>query len=103
LINLSTVGSKLIMQPDGNVVLYDDTVTVFWSAGTNGNPGSSLLVQDDGNLVIISQLSTILWSSKNSASCSNVDSVNGTSSIDLSLTPSKSQYHSLCEYWRMGA
>jgi hypothetical protein len=58
---ITTVASKLIMQPDGNAVLYDDTVTVFWSAGTNGNPGSSLLVQDDGNLVILSPQSAVLW------------------------------------------
>ena len=94
---LTAVASKLMIQPDGNAVLYDETMTVvFWSAGTNGNPGSSLVVQDDGNMVILSQLETVLWSSKNSASCSDDGSLADVPSIDLSLAPSKSQYHSIC-------
>ena len=47
----STLG-VLLMQRDGNLVLYDGSGTPVWASGTVGFPGASLLVQDDGNAVI---------------------------------------------------
>jgi hypothetical protein len=44
-------GSRLVMQPDGNLVLYDDAGHPVWASGTHGN-GLFLALQDDGNLVI---------------------------------------------------
>ena len=44
--------SSLVMQSDGNLVLYTPEGTPIWHTGTHGNPGSTLAVQDDGNVVI---------------------------------------------------
>lgn len=43
----------LVVQGDGNVVVYAQPGRALWSTGTHGNPGAavSLVLQDDGNLV----------------------------------------------------
>ncbi len=46
--------TKLIMQHDGNLVLYLHR-HASWSTGTSGHPGAFLVVQDDGNVVIYSR------------------------------------------------
>ncbi len=42
----------LLMQTDGNLVLYGSGYHVLWSSRTNGRPGANLVVQGDGNIVI---------------------------------------------------
>jgi hypothetical protein len=52
----------LIMQPDGNLVLYDGqpqtdasgnlTGKALWASGTSGKPGATAIMQADGNLVV---------------------------------------------------
>jgi hypothetical protein len=42
---------KLVMQRDGNLVLYKDREPV-WATNTSGNNGAFLKIQNDGNLVI---------------------------------------------------
>ncbi len=42
---------KLVMQSDGNLVLYGPNGPV-WATNTSGNRGAYLMLQDDGNLVI---------------------------------------------------
>ena len=42
----------LVMQDDGNMVVYGTDREVMWSTGTNGNDNSHFEFQDDGNLVI---------------------------------------------------
>ncbi|MEU7065734.1 hypothetical protein [Streptomyces sp. NPDC046161] len=47
---------ELVMQPDGNLVVYaignGGTRLPLWNSGTYGNPGAYALMQDDGNFVI---------------------------------------------------
>lgn len=50
----------VIMQGDGNLVMYDPGGPV-WSSGTHGHPGAFLVMQDDGNLVIYDPNGTPLW------------------------------------------
>lgn len=51
----------LVMQGDGNLVMYSGTSAV-WASGTGGNPGAFLGIQDDGNIVIYkSDRRTPLW------------------------------------------
>ena len=52
----------LTMQSDGNLVLYNDGVPVWYSA-TSGHPGARFVRQDDCNLVIYSAQNTALWNS----------------------------------------
>ena len=57
-------GAKLIMQGDGNFVIYDDDDESVWASGTFGHERALLSVEDDGRLVIYSaDLSQTLWDS----------------------------------------
>lgn len=49
------------MQTDGNFVLYDALGNAKWASGTAGNPGAHLAIQNAGNLVIYSSSGTVLW------------------------------------------
>lgn len=55
-------GQTAVMQPDGNFVVYSGGGVALWSSGTSGRVGSWLAVQDDGNLVVY-QGGTPRWSS----------------------------------------
>lgn len=58
-------GARLVMQVDGNLVLYDAANHALWSSGTQGNNGALLAVQDDGNLVVYAaDQHTPLWDSR---------------------------------------
>jgi hypothetical protein len=60
-----TVGSgadEAIMQGDGNFVLYTSSGTPVWSSNIPGNAGAYLDVQNDGNVVIYSASGSTLWS-----------------------------------------
>jgi hypothetical protein len=61
----NTVGSgadEAIMQGDGNLVLYTSAGAPVWASNTAGNSGAYLDVQNDGNVVINSASGTVLWS-----------------------------------------
>ena len=54
---------NLILQGDGNVVLYRTQVgQPLWASNTSGQPVHRLLMQADGNLVAYSLLDVALWS-----------------------------------------
>jgi len=53
---------KLLMQSDGNFVLYA-CGTAVWASGTVQDPGASIAMQYDGNLVIYSPAHVALWAS----------------------------------------
>lgn len=53
--------SGLVMQGDGNLVLYAPGGVPLWASGTAGQPGTSLSVQDDGNVVLY-RAGQPLWS-----------------------------------------
>jgi hypothetical protein len=55
--------SKLIMQGDGNLVLYNKTGSPLWHTATSGNGASKLYVQEDGNMVIYKDTGESTWSS----------------------------------------
>lgn len=42
----------VVMQRDGNLVMYDEDVNPLWASGTDGNHDARLRVQSDGNVVI---------------------------------------------------
>jgi cell wall-associated NlpC family hydrolase len=61
---------RLIMQGDGNLVLYEGAVTcatscsgdAIWNSGTDGDDGASVTMQPDGNLVVYYN-GTAVWNS----------------------------------------
>jgi squalene cyclase len=59
---VQTVRSKLIMQPDGNLVLYDASGTAHWASQTQGT-GNTAEFQEDGNLVVYNSQHQALWAS----------------------------------------
>jgi hypothetical protein len=56
-------GSAVVMQSDGNFVLYDGAGTPLWHAGTHGHPGAMLRVEEDGNMIIWNGW-TPIWSAR---------------------------------------
>ena len=54
---------KLIMQKDGNLVLYDMFKKAIWSSKTNKKGGVKLLVRDDGILTVYKKDKSHAWSS----------------------------------------
>jgi hypothetical protein len=48
-------GVKLIMQGDGNLVLYTSSNKPVWATNTGGKGASFARMQDDGNLVVYVQ------------------------------------------------
>ncbi len=55
-------GYKLVMQGDGNLVLYSRTRAI-WSTNTWGNPDAFFAEQSDGNMVVYSKAGKALWNS----------------------------------------
>ena len=53
--------AKMVMQEDGNLVIYDRNRRPLWSSGTQGNDSAYLKLQDDGNVVIYSHDDRPLW------------------------------------------
>lgn len=54
--------AHLVLQGDGNVVLYHDA-TPLWHSGTAGRAASKLVMQGDGNLVLYDTSGRPLWNS----------------------------------------
>ncbi|QEV64436.1 hypothetical protein CP982_03520 [Streptomyces spectabilis] len=59
-----TVGRGWTMrfQEDGNLVVYTRSGRAAWASNTDGHPGSRLVIQDDGNVVIYDG-SRAIWAS----------------------------------------
>lgn len=51
------------LQDDGNFVLYTSDENAVWSTGTQGNEGSRLVLQDDRNLVVFAADGSARWAS----------------------------------------
>jgi hypothetical protein len=50
----------LLLQSDGNLVLYGPGYHVLWSSGTSGSGATRLVMQTDGNLVLYN-VNTPVW------------------------------------------
>lgn len=56
-------GGYATMQSDGNLVVYGDSGRAVWASNTAGNAGAYLVLQGDRNLVIYSAAGRALWAS----------------------------------------
>jgi len=54
---------KLVMQPDGNLVLYDGHSSSMWASNTGGQQNCHFRVQTNGDLVVYANHSYPVWSS----------------------------------------
>ncbi len=54
---------ELVMQRDGNLVLYSAARQPLWASGTRGAPGAGAVMQSDGNFVIYSKTGRAVWAS----------------------------------------
>jgi len=65
LINQSLISGdgmfKLILQSDGNLVLYQSGNIARWHTHTNGSSVSRAIMQTDGNFVIYSPSNKVVW------------------------------------------
>lgn len=61
----NTGGTNIVakFQADGNLVLYTPSGTSIWQSGTGGNWASKLFLQNDGNLVVYNKNSAGIWAS----------------------------------------
>ncbi|WFB88497.1 MULTISPECIES: hypothetical protein [Streptomyces] len=59
---VSSGGTSLSMEADGNLVVRDDTGVVRWAANTAGL-GHHAVFQADGNLVVVAEDGRAVWSS----------------------------------------
>ena len=60
----NTVGTRnpqLVLQSDGNLVLYGEGSRAVWNSGTVGNQNSLLMLQNDGNLVLYNENNNPRW------------------------------------------
>lgn len=67
---------QLILQPDGNVVIYCVTCNpakALWSTQTKGKGGQALFFQTNGDLVLKNALGKILWHSNIVSKCTGSD------------------------------
>ncbi len=60
---------NIMMQADGNFVMYKRNVGAVWSTNTAGNPGARIVFQNDGNLVVYRTNNTVAWSSNTFGCC----------------------------------
>lgn len=58
-------GEKLVMQGDGNLVVYDGGAKPAWSSGTGGNPGAFFRASEEGSIRITTSDGKRLWSAFN--------------------------------------
>jgi hypothetical protein len=57
-------GAHLLMQSDGNLVLYSSSWTAVWNTATWGNPNDDLALRDDGTLAVLNPTGPPLWVSQ---------------------------------------
>ncbi|MEU8718645.1 protein kinase [Streptomyces sp. NPDC048663] len=64
---LQSAHAKLIIQKDGNLVVYDERNQPRWASHTSGQ-GNSLAFQEDGNLVVYEADGRAVWASNTDSS-----------------------------------
>lgn len=63
--------ARMIMQADGNLVIYDkrDQRRVLWASNTNGRGATQMRFQEDGNLVLYRANNSAVWATGTNNKC----------------------------------
>lgn len=56
-----TEPGNVLMQLDGNLVIYDAYGNAVWATNTVGNDGAALIVQSDGEVLLYREDQTVIW------------------------------------------
>ena len=76
---VTSSGYFLVMQTDGNLVVYTSANKAVWNSGTEGTGSANyVIMQGDGNFVVYTSANKAVWNS----------GTNGTGALDAALTPS---------------
>lgn len=62
---------KLMMQTNGNLVLYKNEISI-WSSGTTGNANAYFILQPDNRLIVYSSSKKLLWEWKYSPKSNSI-------------------------------
>ncbi|MCG5435375.1 hypothetical protein [Micromonospora foliorum] len=54
-------GAHVILQTDGNLVVYSRDGTPVWHTNTRGSNASQLVLRDNGDLVLLDPGGTVIW------------------------------------------
>jgi subtilisin family serine protease len=71
----------LIMQGDGNLVLYNQAGQPLWHTNTHGNPGAFAIFQTDGNFVVYTSGGRALWHTNTHGTAASIFVVQNDSNI----------------------
>ncbi len=61
MITTMDAAGRLVMQADGDLVIYDVGGRRAWSSNTPGNVGAYFALENDGNLVIYNAVGQRIW------------------------------------------
>jgi hypothetical protein len=54
-------GNEIVMQNDGNLVVYTSNMEPIWQAGTYGHPGAALEIYNSGGMMLVQGISALWW------------------------------------------
>jgi surface antigen len=84
----------MVMQGDGNLVLYGGGMRPLWSSGTAGSGANRVVMQGDGNLVIYTPSNRAVWNSRTAGK--------GSSSFYIQNDGNAAVYNSSGPTWTSG-
>lgn len=95
----STSGSGVwaTMQSDGNLVVYSAASVALWNTQTGGTSGARLILQDDGNLVIYKD-ATAIWD-RNHGKLGGGGGALGPQIVSAAKAPAIGSYGGQCKVW----
>jgi hypothetical protein len=82
-------GTKLSVQSDGNVSIYDRSNQPIWATNTDRNPGAFLSLQNDGNLVVYTPNKKPVFATNTSQSVVTTTNSTPNNSVPVASTPPK--------------
>lgn len=90
---------NLIMQGDGNLVLYAPGGSARWDTATDGNAGAYAVMQGDGNFVVYTATGTALWETQTKGTGTAFAQIQDDGNFVLYTSAPKSTWQSGTKYY----